>query len=214
MTRPEALRGLYAITPDTADTGHLIVLVRQALQGGVRLVQYRNKAADPALRRLQAQALLALCRDLGVVLIINDDLDLALEIDADGVHLGREDGAIAAARSRLGDGRVLGVSCYDQLQRAREAAGQGADYVAFGSVFASPSKPGAIRSPLALLTAAKRELGLPVAAIGGITVDKASAVIAAGADLLAVISDLFDGLDVTDRARAYRRLFSETVDSR
>ncbi len=214
MTRPEALRGLYAITPDTADTGHLIVLVRQALRGGVRLVQYRNKAADPALRRLQAQALLALCRDLGVVLIINDDLDLALEVDADGVHLGRDDGAIAAARSRLGDGRMLGVSCYDQLQRAREAAGEGADYVAFGSVFASPSKPGAVRSPLALLTEAKRELGLPVAAIGGITVDSAPAVIAAGADLLAVISDLFDAPDVADRARAYGRLFSETVDSR
>ena len=214
MTRPEALRGLYAITPDTADTGHLIVLVRQALRGGVRLVQYRNKAADPALRRLQAQALLALCRDLGVVLIINDDLDLALEVDADGVHLGRDDGAIAAARSRLGDGRMLGVSCYDQLQRAREAAGEGADYVAFGSVFASPSKPGAVRSPLALLTEAKRELGLPVAAIGGITVDRAPAVIAAGADLLAVISDLFDAPDVADRARAYGRLFSETVDSR
>lgn len=210
---PEPLRGLYAITPDTPDTNRLIDFVRQALQGGVRVVQYRNKTADAALRRIQAEALLGLCRQRDVALIVNDDLGLALEIDAEGVHLGRDDGAIATARGCLGKDRLLGVSCYDQLQNARDAARLGADYVAFGSVFASPTKPGAVHAPLELLSEAKRELRLPVAAIGGITVANAPRVIAAGADLLAVISDLFDAPDVAGRARAYAKLFSETVES-
>jgi thiamine-phosphate pyrophosphorylase len=209
----KALRGLYAITPDIADTARLVGLVRQALAGGVRLVQYRNKAAGAVLRRAQAQALLARCRERDAALIVNDDLDLAVAIGADGVHLGRDDGATAMARKRLGNGGLLGVSCYDQLERAREAAAAGADYVAFGSIYASPTKPAAVRAPLALLTEAKRELGLSVAAIGGITVGNASDIIAAGADLLAVISDLFEAPDVTARARAYARLFSETVES-
>ncbi len=143
--------------------------------------------------------------------IINDDLQLALEIGADGAHLGREDGDLAAARAALGPGKLLGISCYDDIGRAREAKRVGADYVAFGSFFASPTKPAAVRAPLTLLGAAKAGLGLPVCAIGGITLQNAPQLIAAGADLLAVITDLFEAPDIRARAAAYTSLFSERV---
>ncbi len=205
------LRGLYAVTPDLADTADLLRRVGQALLGGVRLVQYRNKAADEALRREQAGALLGLCRRHGAPLIVNDDLALVLEIGADGAHLGGEDGDLAAARAALGAGRLLGVSCYDEMERAREARRLGADYVAFGAFFTSPTKPAAVRAPLTLLAEAKAELGLPVGAIGGITLDNAPQLIAAGADLLAVITDLFEAPDIAARAAAYTSLFCERV---
>lgn len=205
------LSGLYAVTPDLADTTELLRRVGQALPGGVQLLQYRNKPAAAALRREQAGALLALCRAQGVPLVINDDLQLALEIGADGAHLGREDGDLAAARAALGPGKLLGISCYDDIGRAREAKRVGADYVAFGSFFASPTKPAAVRAPLTLLGAAKAELGLPVCAIGGITLQNAPQLIAAGADLLAVITDLFEAPDIRARAAAYTSLFSERV---
>jgi thiamine-phosphate pyrophosphorylase len=205
------LKGLYAVTPDLADTADLLRRVEQALLGGVRLVQYRNKPASPALRRGQATALLDLCHRHGVPLVINDDLALALAIGADGVHLGREDGDLAAARAALGAGKRLGVSCYDDLERARQAKRIGADYVAFGSFFASPTKPAAVRAPLTLPAAAKAELGLPVCAIGGITLRNAPQLIGAGVDLLAVISDLFEAPDIRARAAAYTLFFSERV---
>ncbi|MEW5887733.1 MAG: thiamine phosphate synthase [Pseudomonadota bacterium] len=202
------LRGLYALTPDGADTDGLLARVEQALAGGVRLVQYRNKEADAAARRSQAGALLALCRRYGARLIVNDDWRLALEIDADGAHLGRADGDPAAARAALGD-KLLGISCYAEFERAREAARLGADYVAFGSVFASATKPQAVRAPLELLGRARRELGLPVAAIGGITLENAPLALAAGAGMLAVISDLFAAPDIQARVEAYGRLFRD-----
>jgi len=205
------LSGLYAVTPDLDDTTELLRRVGQALQGGLRLLQYRNKPAAAALRREQAGALLALCRAQGVPLVINDDLQLALEIGADGAHLGREDGDLATARAALGPGKLLGISCYDDIGRAREAKRVGADYVAFGSFFASPTKPAAVRAPLTLLGAAKAGLGLPVCAIGGITLQNAPQLIAAGADLLAVITDLFEAPDIRARAAAYTSLFSERV---
>ena len=200
------LEGLYALTPDGADTDGLLARLEQALAGGVRLVQYRNKEADAALKRSQAGALLALCRRYGARLIINDDWRLALEIDADGAHLGRDDGDPAQARAALG-GKLLGISCYAELERARWAARLGADYAAFGAVFPSATKPQAVRAPLELLGRARRELGLPVAAIGGITLENAPLVVAAGASMLAVISDLFAAPDIRARARAYGRLF-------
>jgi thiamine-phosphate pyrophosphorylase len=138
-----------------------------------------------------------------VPLIINDDVALALALDAEGAHLGRDDGDLSLAREEL-KGRILGASCYDQLPLARAAVAAGADYVAFGSVFASPTKPGAVRAPLSLF---KNDLGVPLCAIGGITLANAPQAIAAGADLLAVISDLFDAPDVAARARAYGKLF-------
>jgi thiamine-phosphate pyrophosphorylase len=205
------LRGLYAVTPDLADTGELLRRSRQALLGGTRLLQYRNKPAGAALRREQSMALRSLCRQNGVPLVINDDLQLALDIGADGAHLGREDGDLAAARAALGPGKLLGVSCYDDMERAREAKRIGADYLAFGSFFASPTKPGAVRAPLTLLTRARVEFGLPVCAIGGITLQNAPQLIAAGADLLAVITDLFEAPDIQARAAAYTQLFSERV---
>ncbi|MBE7423086.1 MAG: thiamine phosphate synthase [Zoogloeaceae bacterium] len=203
------LKGLYAVTPGLADTAGLLSRVEQALLGGVRLVQYRNKTADAARRRQQAPALLDLCRRHDARLVINDDLRLALAIGADGAHLGREDGGLAAARAALGPGKLLGVSCYDEPERAREAKRIGADYVAFGSFFASPTKPAAVRAPLTLPAAAKAELGLPVSAIGGITLHNAPQLIAAGADLLAVVSDLFEAPDIRARAAAYTSLFTE-----
>ena len=205
------LSGLYAVTPDLDDTTELLRRVGQALQGGLRLLQYRNKPAAAALRREQAGALLGLCRAQGVPLVINDDLQLALEIGADGAHLGREDGDLAAARAALGPGKLLGISCYDDIGRAREAKRVGADYVAFGSFFASPTKPAAVRAPLTLLGAAKAGLGLPVCAIGGFTLQNAPQLIAAGADLLAVITDLFEAPDIRARAAAYTSLFSDRV---
>ncbi|HYY62429.1 MAG TPA: thiamine phosphate synthase [Burkholderiales bacterium] len=193
------LRGLYAITPEAGDVE---VKVRLALEGGIALLQYRNKLRD----RAQAAAIVRMARDYHVPVIVNDDVELALELDAAGAHLGRDDGELGAARERLG-ARILGASCYNQLERARAAVRSGADYVAFGSVFASPTKPGAPRAPLSLFSEA-RTLGVPLAAIGGITLENAPQLVAAGADLIAVISDLFDAPDIRARARAYGKLFT------
>jgi len=192
------LRGLYAITPEGPG---LIEKVREALEGGVVLLQYRNKAA----RLSEAKELAALARRYHVPLIVNDDVDLALEIGAQGVHLGRDDGDLAKARTKM-KGKILGASCYDDLEAARTAVRAGADYVAFGSIFASPTKPGAVRAPLGLFRQGK-SLKVPLAAIGGITLENAPAVIAAGAGLLAVISDLFDAPDIKSRALQYGKLF-------
>jgi thiamine-phosphate pyrophosphorylase len=204
-------RGLYAVTPDEADTPRLIAKVRLALAGGAAAVQYRNKPAGPALRLVQAAALAEICREAGVPLIVNDDVALALEVGAAGVHLGREDGELAAARNRLGPGKLLGASCYDRIDLAVAAAGGGADYVAFGAMFASPTKPAARRASLALLGEVHRRTGLPVVAIGGITLDNAAGVVAAGADALAVITALFAADDIAARARAFQELFRRTV---
>lgn len=201
------LRGLYLVTPDTADSEALLVAAECALRGRPALLQYRSKQPDAALRLAQAQALGALCRKSGVPFIVNDSLELALACGADGVHLGRDDGDLRAARAALGAGRILGVTCYNEWARAQEAAAAGADYIAFGAVFASPTKPAAVHAPLELLSRARREWGIPVAAIGGITLSNAPAAVAAGADLLAVISDVFDAPDPTGRAAAYRGVF-------
>ena len=200
--------GLYAVTPDIADTPNLLAAAEAALAGGARLLQYRNKSASTALKLLQGQALLALCRKYHVPLIINDHLDLALALDADGLHLGAEDRSLTAARARLGPEKILGASCYDRLERAQEAERLGADYVAFGSFFPSSVKPGAVCAPLALLGNAKRRLSTPVVAIGGITLDNAPQLIAAGADGVAVISALFGADDVKLAARRFSALFS------
>jgi len=190
------LRGLYAITPEGPD---LLEKVRHALEGGIALLQYRRKTEGS---REEAQALLALARRHGVPFIVNDDVELALAIGADGVHLGRDDGDLAGARRRMKD-KLLGASCYDRPELAQAAIAAGADYVAFGSVFASPTKPGAVRAPLSLF----KDTRIPRCAIGGITLDNAPQVIAAGADMVAVISDLFDAADIAARAAAYRKLF-------
>lgn len=205
--RGACLRGLYAVTPDESDTARLLALAERVLAGGPALLQYRNKTADPALRRAQARGLQALCRAAGVPYVVNDDLALALEIGADGAHLGRDDGPPAAARAALGAQRILGLTCYADWSRATEGAAVGADYIAFGAMFPSVTKPNAPPAPFAMITRAKRELGLPVAAIGGITLANAPQVLAAGADLLAVVSDVFAAGDPAARVAAYRALF-------
>lgn len=201
------LRGLYLITPDTADTAALLAGVRRALQGRPALLQYRSKQPDAALRHEQARAVAAMCRAAGVPFIVNDSIALACETGADGVHLGRDDGGVGEARRVLGAEAIVGITCYDEWQRAAAAAAAGADYVAFGAVFASSTKPAAVRAPLELFRRGARELGVPLAAIGGITLDRAPAVVAAGASLLAVVSDVFDASDPGARAAAYRILF-------
>ena len=202
-------RGLYAITPEEPDTARLLVLVRAALAGGAAAIQYRGKDASAALRREQARALAELCHQAGRPLIVNDDVGLVHEVGADGAHLGAEDGDLAAARRRLGPEKLLGASCYNRLELALAAKAAGADYVAFGAVFASPTKPAAVRAPLALFAEARRVVGLPIVAIGGITPENAAAVIEAGADAVAVISAVFDAPDASARAHAFKRLFDQ-----
>lgn len=204
MTRP--LRGLYAVT-DGRGGDALLDLVGALLRGGAALVQYRAKQVPAARRHAEAAALLALCRTHRVPLIVNDDLDLAVAIGADGVHLGRDDAPLAVARQRLGPDAIVGVSCYAEYDRAVAAAAGGADYVAFGSLFPSPTKPQAPQAPLALLGRARCELALPVCAIGGITLANAGQALAAGSDLLAVISDLAEAPDPQARAAAYAALW-------
>lgn len=209
------LAGLCAVTVDDPLLPRLSALVKAALDGGAPFVQYRNKTASRPLRRAQAAEMLRICRAAGARLIINDDVWLAVEIGADGAHIGRDDapgGSLTAARKALGPKRILGVSCYNDLALGEAAATAGADYLAFGSVFPSRTKPAAVRVPLTLLGEARRRFGLPVAAIGGINLDNAPEVIAAGADMLAVVSDLFDAMDIKARAEAYQNLFRSAAD--
>ena len=199
------LRGLYGITPDATDIESLSRKVEQALAGGVVALQYRNKLLARDKRLAQAHRLAALAQGYGVPFIVNDDVEIALAVGANGAHLGKDDADLRAARQRLA-GKILGASCYDRIELARAALAAGADYVAFGAVFPSPTKPAAVRAPLSLFGEAK-SLGVPLAAIGGVTLENAPQLLAAGADLLAVISDLFDAADVAARARQYARLF-------
>lgn len=210
MTSKPPLAGLYAITPDWNDNRRLLSVTEAILDAGCRVLQYRNKQTSDCHRQEQAVALRGLTGKYDARLIINDDVELALFCDADGVHLGKEDGQLAAARVRLdasGHGKILGVSCYQSLPLALTAAHSGADYLAFGSFFASPTKPQAKRADPALIVAARTETGLPICAIGGITLDNAGGLIDAGADLLAVISALYDAPDPYQAALNFTRLF-------
>jgi thiamine-phosphate pyrophosphorylase len=205
----DRLRGLYVITDRALAGGRALPsLVEDALAGGARVVQYRDKTTDHARRHTEAAALAALCRDAAALLIVNDDVELALAVHADGVHLGRDDDAIAAARARLGPDRVIGVSCYDRFALALAAQEAGADYVAFGSFHPSPTKPAAVRADLSLLARGRRELTLPLVAIGGITPENGRALVVAGADMLAVINAVFGAADVRAAAAAFAPLFA------
>lgn len=201
-------RGLYLITPEDPDTARLVRRVAAVLPCRPALLQYRSKIDDPALRLTQARALLPLCRASGVPLVINDDIELAATLAADGVHLGREDGAVREARTRLGDDAIIGASCYDRLELAHAAAAAGASYVAFGAFEPSPTKPHAPRATPSLL-GDSATLGLPRVAIGGIRPENAPALVAAGADLVAVITGVFDAADPLAAARAYQSAFQE-----
>lgn len=200
-------RGLYAITPNLKNTAELLTKVEQALQGGAAILQYRNKQADAALRLEQARALRELTRQHGACLIINDDVQLAVQVGADGVHLGGDDGDLAAARAKLPQGMLLGASCYNDLELARTAVAAGVDYVAFGAVFASGTKPEARRASLELIKQARVEISLPIVVIGGITPHNAAQVVAAGADCVAVIGALFESDEIRQTAEQFSRLF-------
>ncbi len=199
--------GVYALTAETTDTENLLMQVEAALAGGVAVVQYRDKSGDVARRHEQASELVALCHRFDVPLIVNDDLRLADLADADGVHLGRDDGSLREARIILGRDKFIGASCYQSLELAQTAQAAGADYVAFGSFFASPTKPAAPRAPLELLREAALLIRVPLVAIGGITLANAPQLLDAGADSLAVLSALFDAPDIQVAARDLNQLF-------
>ena len=206
--RPE-LRGLYAITPEHADGARLLSEVEAALVGGCRIVQYRDKTSAMPECVARARALRKLTRRHNAKLLINDDLALTVLVEANGVHLGKDDGNLMAARAMLGPNRILGASCYADFAAAQAAEAAGVDYVAFGAVHPSPTKPNAPLAGSDLFFAAKSRLSVASCAIGGITLANAPPLIAAGADLLAVITDLFSAPDITARATAYQRLFEE-----
>ena len=201
------IQGLYAITPDEGNTDLLLKKVEAALQGGVSVLQYRNKAANHKLKTQQARAILPLCRQYHVPFIINDSVKLCLALDADGVHLGADDGNLSEVRERLGVSKLLGASCYNQFNLALQAQLAGADYVAFGACFASNTKPNAPEADLSLFNRAKLELGIPIIGIGGVTLQNAAQLIAAGADAIAVINAIFNADDIKSASRQFSSLF-------
>ncbi|MGB8883047.1 MAG: thiamine phosphate synthase [Azonexus sp.] len=203
------LRGLYAITPENPDGTCLLADVEAALAGGCRLVQYRDKTSAALERVARAQALRRLTKKYEARLVINDDVALAFLVNADGVHLGRDDGNLAATRAVFGPTRILGASCYADFSAAQRAAAAGADYVAFGAVYPSPTKPNAVPAAVDLFFQAKTTLTAATCAIGGIKLANAAPLIDAGADLLAVITDLFSAPDIAARAAAYQHLFEK-----
>jgi thiamine-phosphate pyrophosphorylase len=206
------LSGLYAITDAKLQPAdQLVERVCNAIQGGARLIQYRDKSADAGLRLRQANALADLCRQHGVPLIINDDVELAAECGAQGVHLGRDDAEPLTARRLLGDNAIIGVSCYNSLSLALQAAEQGADYIAFGRFFPSRTKPSAVQADLALIEAARQQLVLPIAAIGGITPHNTAPLISAGVAMLAVIQGIFAEPDVRRAAATYAAFFQQST---
>ena len=211
------MHGLYGITPEWDDTDRLIAAVTAGVRGGLRVLQFRRKNLTPAQKQVQALALCDACTRLGIPLLINDDWRLALDVGAAGVHLGREDGDIADVRRQIGNDLLIGASCYNDIALAEAALAAGADHVAFGAVFSSPTKPAAVNAPLSLLTRARKlrvsqdDAHSPIrpalVAIGGITPANAASVVAAGADALAVISALFEADDIEATARAFSQAF-------
>ncbi|RFC31427.1 MAG: thiamine-phosphate pyrophosphorylase [Candidatus Nitrotoga sp. MKT] len=208
MNPAYAIKGVYAITPDCADTTDLLHRVRLALTGKVRILQYRNKLANTAQRLEQAHALRKLTREFAIPFIVNDDVQLAAQVDADGVHLGITDDSVDTARAALGIHKIIGVSCYNRLSLAHNAVHAGADYVAFGAFFPSTIKPNAEVADIKLLQQARIELAVPLVAIGGITLHNAASLVHAGADALAVISALFDAGDIMATAKKLSQLFN------
>ena len=202
------LRGLYAITDNRlTPAGSILEMVKEALAGGARIIQLRDKfSSDDQLIDL-AKELRRLCHRYGAIFLINDRVELARLVKADGVHLGKDDAAYEEARQVLGKEVIIGISCYNEFERAIAAAEAGADYVAFGSFFPSPTKPDAVRANKELLKKAKANINVPICAIGGITSSNAAELIEAGADMIAVISDLWKAPDVRLKAKQFSSIF-------
>jgi thiamine-phosphate pyrophosphorylase len=203
------MRGLYLVTPNWDDTVQLVDATEQALRAGVALVQYRHKEASPALRREQAGQLLALCRHYRRPFIINDHLDLCLELDADGIHVGGTDASVAEARKALGAGKIVGASCYGERQLALDASANGASYVAFGGFYPSRVKKYPVTTPVDIVSWAKAEIALPCVVIGGMTVENAKPLVARGADMVAAISSVYGAPAIDAATRQFARLFTE-----
>jgi len=201
------IRGLYAITPDSADLNTLIQKTQWAIEGGAFMVQYRSKIQDREVKIQQCAAILRLCREYEIPCIVNDDVDMCRILEADGVHLGEKDDNIAEVRHILGDDAIIGSSCYDQLDRAKSAQKEGASYVAFGAMFPTSTKPNAPRATLALLKEAKREIQIPIVAIGSITVNNAHDVIKTGIDAIAVINSLYEAKSIKETAETFAKMF-------
>jgi len=200
--------GLYAITESPSTTpGTIIEQVSLAIDGGAVMIQYREKHMPREERGREARALATLCHKRDIPLIINDDIELAAACGAAGVHLGQDDAPVSRARRRLGQRAIIGVSCYNRIERALTAAGANASYVAFGRFFPSKTKPGALQAQPELLKQARREISLPIVAIGGITPENGAELVHAGADLLAVIHGVFGQTDIRAAAQAYAALF-------
>ncbi len=206
------LRGLYAITDSQLLAGKFLAYVEAALDGGVTLLQYRDKGHDESRRLREASELLKLCQRYKTRLIINDDADLAARLDV-GVHMGQTDGSLTDARGLLGHKAIVGATCHGSLALADRAKADGASYLAFGRFFNSSTKPGAPAIELDVLSQARARFNLPIAVIGGITLDNAAPLVEHGADLLAVVHGLFGAentQEVTRRARAFNTLLSRT----
>jgi len=205
----QPLAGLYAITDSTLmpDDATMRTAVEHALAGGATILQYRDKSSDTLKRLRQARMLKGLCEQHSCLLLINDDIELARDSAADGVHLGQSDGSVYKARELLGENAVIGVTCHDSLSLAQQAAAEGADYVAFGAFFPSKTKPNAKPAPMELLADARQQIGLPIVAIGGISMDNASHIIAEGSDMIAVIHALFAAKDIRQQATNFSQKF-------
>lgn len=202
------IHGLYVIADTSVLSGDgLVDAITSALSGGAQIVQYRDKSKNVDARRMQAIRLLKICRQFNKPFLINDDISLARDTGADGVHIGRDDATIIDARKMLGDNAIIGVSCYNSIELAEVAQSSGADYVAFGSFFRSNTKPDAIPAPLPLLTEASSSLRMPIVAIGGINAENAGALVDAGADAVAVIRDLLTHDNIEHQAEKYTALF-------
>ena len=201
------MKGLYLVTPDWDDTDRLTAITTLALQAGAAVVQYRHKTASESLRHEQAAALLALCRQHKVPFIVNDHLSLCERLDADGLHVGGTDSPVAAVRAQLGAGKIIGASCYGDLQQARDAATAGASYVAFGGFYPSRVKKYEVTTPADIVSRAKRELSIPVCVIGGMTPENARPLVEEGADLVAAISSVYQSEDPHASASAFIRHF-------
>jgi len=206
--RKDQLKGLYAITDENLiSKQYFNQAVESALMGGAKIIQYRDKSNDQKKRLVQATALRLLCKRYEAICIINDDIELAKAIDADGVHLGKDDSSIAQARKTLGDDAIIGVSCYNDMTIAIEAEKNTADYVAFGAIFSSSTKPGATVAGLDIISLAHLQLSIPVCTIGGITENNIKQVVQKGADMAAVISCLFSANNVTKKAKTLSQCF-------
>lgn len=201
------LHGVYAITDPVLCSDHLIKKVTAAIEGGIQILQYRNKQATAAIQLEEARKLSTLCSQLDVLFIVNDDIKLALDSGADGVHLGQQDRALSEAREHLGKNKIIGISCNNRFDYALAAQQNGADYIAFGRFFPSLSKPDAPQADIELLQRGRNQLRIPIVAIGGITPDNGKQLIDAGADMLAVIHGIFGQIDVRSAAHRYAELF-------